>query len=370
MARNYEKTVRKVIARIHEKDRESASEWLLEKQASGLAGNSVRNYAFSLKALSELCPKPLLECERKDIMRLLTDVQERYRDPGLYKHVLRDYLRSNERETLIPPGFRLNRKKSKKEWQDPAKVLTRNDVQRMLEVTRDIRDRAVLAMLWDTGARSHEIAAVQIGDVKLEQKKNPKTGKPVYSVWFRKQKTRGEERRLPLYEASPFMLQWISARRKAYPDSDDPEAPLFISKRRGPIAPLGPKGIRGIVRIAASRAKIEKPCRPHSFRHARATFLKRRGTPDDSLRQWFGWTKLSPMPLRYVSRRAEEQIAEIADKLGYEPLPPPGPVEELVPEDLIPEPRLFVQVDKTFSKLLDDPEVRELLERKMQAMMA
>ena len=43
------------------------------------------------------------------------------------------------------------------------------------------------------------------------------------------------------------------------------------------------------------------------------------------------------MPLRYVSRRAEEQIAEVADKLGYEPLPPPGPVEELLPEDIIPK---------------------------------
>ena len=76
------------------------------------------------------------------------------------------------------------------------------------------------------------------------------------------------------------------------------------------------------------------------------------------------------MPLRYVSRKAEEKVDEVATKLGYEPLPPPGPVEELVPEDLIPEPRLFNQVDKTFSKILDDPEVRELLEKKLQVMMS
>ncbi|MCJ2564175.1 MAG: site-specific integrase [Candidatus Thermoplasmatota archaeon] len=335
MERSYSAVVERVLARISEKDRESAREWILEKRASGLTGNSVRNYAFSLKALSEMCSKPLLECKRKDVMSLLVDVQDRYRDPGLYKHVLRDFLRSNGQEGLIS-GIRLNRRKSKKEWQDPAKVLGRDDIQHMLEVTTDLRDRAILAMLWDTGARSHEIAAVQLGDVKLEQRKNPKTGKPVYSVWFRKQKTRGEERRIPLYEASPFLLQWLNARR-AYPDSDSPETPLFLSKRRGPISPLGTKGIRGIVKVAASKARIEKPCHPHSFRHARATFLKRRGTPDDSLRQWLGWTRGSPMPLRYVSRRAEEQIAEVADKLGYEPLPPPGPVEDLLPEDLTPE---------------------------------
>lgn len=32
--------------------------------------------------------------------------------------------------------------------------------------------------------------------------------------------------------------------------------------------------------------------------------------------------------------------------------------------------RVTVQIDETFSKILDDPEVRELLERKLQGMMS
>jgi integrase len=211
----------------------------------------------------------------------------------------------------------------------------------MLAATTDLRDRAILALLWDTGGRVHEIAAVQLQDLKLEKRKDSR-GKPVYSLWFRKQKVAGEERRIPLFESSPFILSWL----RAHPNREDPNAPLFISKRRVKLRPLTVKGIRGVVKQAAERAKIQKPCHPHSFRHARATDLKRLGVADDALRQWLGWARGSSMPLRYVSRRAEEQIAEVADKLGYEPLPSPGPVEELLPEDLTPEEFPSVPLDE------------------------
>ncbi len=217
MERKFEEVVKRVLARMPEKDREAASKWVLEKKASGLAGNSVRNYAFTLKVLSELCPRPLLECEREDVMSMLVEVQERYRDPYLYKHVLRDFLRSNELESLIS-GIRLNRRKKKKEWQDPAKVIDRSDLGRMLAVAGDLRDRCIMAVLWDSGARCHEVAGIQIGDLKLQKRKSEK---PVYTVWFRKSKTAGEERRIPLYESSRFILQCL----RSHPDHENPRAP-------------------------------------------------------------------------------------------------------------------------------------------------
>jgi integrase len=354
MVTAFEQRVETILPEIPEKDRATASRYFLEKQASGLAMSSLRVYATALKTLSKMCSKPLLECDREDVLRLLIDVQERYKEPSLYKHVLRDMLRSDGRESVIL-GIRLNHKRTKREWQDPAKILTREDLQSLLAATTDLRDRAILALLWDTGGRVHEIAAIQVGDLKLENKKDSRTGKPVYSLWFRKQKIAGEERRVPLYESSSFILPWL----RAHPDRENREAPLFISKRRVDVRPLTVKGIRGVIKQAATRAKIDKPCHPHSFRHARATDLKRLGVADDALRQWLGWARGSSMPLRYVSRRAEEQIAEVADKLGYEPLPPPGPVEELLPEELMPEDLPTV--------VLDEKAIVEKLFEKMKA---
>ena len=59
------------------------------------------------------------------------------------------------------------------------------------------------------------------------------------------------------------------------------------------------------------------------------------------------------MPLRYVSRKAEEKVEEVATKLGYEPLPPPGPVEDLLPEDLLPEDTVTVRSMTDFMETLE-----------------
>ncbi len=330
MTNDYDRIEEKVVASVAEKDREAVSKWLLEKRATGLALNSVRTYGVIVKVLSELSPTPLAECTREEALRLLIDVQERFKSTVLYKHVLRDVLRVHGRENILS-GLPLNRRRKKREWQDPANVLARRDIQRMLATTRDVRDKAMVAVLWDSGARCHEIAAIQIGDLRRVKKGK---GKPIFSVWFREQKTAGEERRIPLYESSPSILAWL----RAHPDPENPEAPLFTSRRKGhKPAPLGTAGIRNIVELAKRKAKIEKPCHPHSFRHGRATDLKMRGVSDDAIRTFMGWVRDSDMPMRYVSRREEDQIAEVADKLGYEPLPPPGPVEDLLPEDLTPE---------------------------------
>ncbi|MFQ6128855.1 MAG: tyrosine-type recombinase/integrase [Thermoplasmata archaeon] len=332
MKADYGKLQEKFFDGLPVKDREAAFKWFLEKRAAGLAYNSLRTYCTILNILSELSSKPLLECNREDTLEVLVEVQERFESPTLYKHVLRDFFRIFGQEDVIS-RISLNRRKKKREWQDPAKVLGRHDIQKMLDATTDPRDRAIVAVLWDTGARCHEIAAIEIGDLKIESREDPKTGKPLYSVWFREQKIAGEERRIVLYESSPFIFRSL----RVHPDPGDPKAPLFVSRRKGVrLEPLGTSGIRTIVRSIGSKARIRKPVHPHAFRHARATFLKSKGISDDAIRAYMGWVRDSDMPMRYISRKDVEKMREVATRLGFEPLPPPGPIEELALEDIMP----------------------------------
>ncbi len=317
------------LARIPEKDREIVERWILERRASGLSENSIRTYIIVSGFLSRLAPKPILELDREDVLRLLIKVQEETKGPAIYKQVLRNLLRCNGKEELIQ-GIRLNKREQKKEWQDPANLLTREEIMSMLSHASDLRDRAAIGFLWDSGCRAHEMLAVDIGDLAFHKDK-----KTLVTVFFRKQKTAGVERRIPLYEASKVILDWL----RAHPYRDNGKAPLFVSnyKKRKERHRLGNSGLSKIIKSVSKAAGIEKNVYAHLFRHSRATYLRKRGTPDESLRYWFGWTRDSDMPVRYISRKDGEHVTEIAKALGVEPLQEPAPPEELLPEDFIPD---------------------------------
>lgn len=323
--------VEKLLEKVPEKDRDLASKWILKKRSEGKTVNSIRTYLNAIATLSKMSPgKAITENDTEDVLNLQVKVREKYRNPVLYCHVLRDFLKKGGREDL---GLlvSLNSKKSKKDWQDPKNLLDRSDVSLMLSVTTNTRDKAIIALLWDSGARVHEIASIQLED--LDRQKNVSNGKSsvLYTLWFRKQKVAGEERRIPLYESSSYILRWL----RAHPDSKNKDAPLFPSKRPGVLS-LTDKAIRSIVTGAGRRAKMGKPTNPHMFRHSRATDLKMRGVSDDAIRAYMGWVRDSDMPMRYISRTEQAQMDEVASKLGYEPLPEPGPVSELESESLLP----------------------------------
>lgn len=332
----YEEIKENSLASIGEKDRESVRLWLLEKKAGGLSENTIRTYYTVARALSDMSSKPLIRCTREDILGILAEAQDRFENPAIYKQVLVDVLRSNGRERVVSRLPRNNRRKARR---DPATILNLKDLQRLLAVTRDVRDKAILGIFWDTGARCHEVASIRVGDIQKFHKKID--GKTYLSVYFRKSKTQGEERRVPLLVSSGFVRTWLHA----HPHNEDPGASLFVSKRRADAPALSSQRLRDIVRLAGKKAGIEKPCHPHAFRHAKATILKVRGTSDDAIRTFMGWTRDSTMPNRYISREDDEKMDEVIQKLGYEKISP-APVEKLEPEDLLPVSQVDIDLDK------------------------
>lgn len=354
MKETNEEIVQDYLARVPPKDRGAGADWILDKRAKGKSANTLRCYLSSFHAISKLSPKPLLKSTKKDVQKLQIAIREKYKDPTIYLHVIRNFLSYHGKDS-VASFISLSFKKSKRDWQDPEKVLNRSDVGRMLSVTRDVRDRCLISMLWDSGGRAHEIASIQNGDL---ERKNDSNGKLIFTLWFRKQKVAGEERRIPLYESSKYILRWL----RAHPDPENKEATLFPSAGRQvkELSPIHTNTIRDIVRIAGRLAKIEKPTHPHSFRHGRATDLKMRGVSDDAIRVYMGWVKDSTMPTLYVSRTQQDQMNEIASKLGFEPLPAPGPVKELESDEFLLPPLSELESvrDEKYDQL--SKEMREL----------
>src|SRR2546427_8434300 len=85
--------------------------------------------------------------------------------------------------------FRLKRTSAKI---SPEEILTLPEVNEMLKAARSLRDRAFLAVLWETGVRVSEVLSLNVADVQeLVMKENG--GKAFITLFFRTVKVKGEE---------------------------------------------------------------------------------------------------------------------------------------------------------------------------------
>jgi len=173
---------------------------------------------------------------------------------------------------------------------------TSDEVTRMIECTESPRDRALLSLLAESGARVGEVSMIRLKDISW----NPNgfiltlTGKT-------------GQRQIPLCGCSADLKDWIN---NFHPFKNDPQAPLFVNPRgqNDPVTNLTVWGISRIVRQVARRSDTEKRIHvyPHLFRHLRATQLAEAGWNEMMLREYFGWSKTSNMPAVYIhlSRRS------------------------------------------------------------------
>jgi integrase len=206
----------------------------------------------------------------------------------------------------------------------PQDLLTREDVDALKEGCRNARDRAFIAMLYETGARIGELIDLTVGDIEEHNRGRKvvidgKTG----------------PRRLPLLEATPAINSWLNE----HPDPHH-DAPLWCKIRDGS-EPLSYHYIRQKLLVRAgeraakanpskfaedpaavadpdAKAEFHKPLNPHHFRHSRASHLANEFT-EAQLCEWFGWVQGSDVPAKYVHLSGRD-IDDAYGKLhGFEP---------------------------------------------------
>lgn len=176
----------------------------------------------------------------------------------------------------------------------PEDLPTAEEVTRMIERTENPRDRALISLMAESGARVGEISTIRLKDICWNDK-------GFILVIHRNRSKSKSGRRIPLCACAEDIKRWVN---DYHPFKDDPEAPLFTSfvDRRTPKTNLKVDGIATVVRRAAMRAGVEGRVHvhPHKFRHLRASQLAELGWNEPMLRQFFGWSKASKMPATYI----------------------------------------------------------------------
>ncbi len=165
----------------------------------------------------------------------------------------------------------------------PRDVLTRAEARLLLESTPagrplDIRDRAILEVLYATGVRRAELLSLAVGDADTR------------AATLRVERGKGGRSRvLPLTAGSCAALALYL--REARPIFAAGGSALFVSSKSG--GPLSDNDVVRIVRQGARRAGISKRTTPHTLRHSFATHLLQSGADIRLIQKLLGHRRLS-----------------------------------------------------------------------------
>jgi integrase/recombinase XerD len=139
------------------------------------------------------------------------------------------------------------------------------------------RDYALLALLFNTGARVQEILDLRICDLQLT--------KPFQVRLFGKGR---KERFCPLWPQTARLLRSFCKERFLEPQS---EHRIFLNHRGEPLTRFG---VRYLLRKYQDRARVHvtgmhgKRLHPHSLRHSTAVALLKAGVDLSTISQWLG----------------------------------------------------------------------------------
>ncbi len=154
-------------------------------------------------------------------------------------------------------------------------AISREDVEKLAE-SSNIRDKAIIMFLYDSGARIEEALNIRIKDLTKTE--------DTYKVRITVSKTKPRTIHLPI--CSKFLELWLNE----YQDKTEVSY-LF---------PVSYEGLRGMLH-RRSKVLLNKSVTPHLLRHSSATYYANH-LSHFQLCYRYGWSMASKMPNRYLDR--------------------------------------------------------------------
>jgi integrase/recombinase XerD len=241
-------------------------------QGRGLSPKTWRDaYGYPLRAvLLPFCERQdiadLTDLDRRAIDRLAAELYQR--EPPLSPASVKSYLKSVnqlmawwEQES----GERQARAQLPRLKKKRREVLSRAELDDLEAAAPNERDKLIIRIMGDVGAREGEVANLRVGDLVARER-----------TYFLRLRGKTGERMAPI---SPALYR----RLKHYGEKGRPRVAtsdkLFLSLRRhGDDYPyLTPGGVYQVVRDAALLARFERPVFPHLLRHSAITHLVSQG---------------------------------------------------------------------------------------------
>jgi integrase len=254
--------------------------------------------------------KLLMEFDHEDLERLLFYVEDvKKLSPGSlwnYKKLVKKLLRWLHNDE--PPKWVRDLKLKKEDSPvQPSDLLTQVEFDTLLEACGHPRDKAIIAVLADSGMRIGALASCRIKNAEFNQ-----YGAIIYISKTSKSKKSTPAKGIPITWSTGYLNQWLAV----HPLKDDPEAPLWVTKDKNQ-EPLSYKSIRKNIADIGKKAGIRKKVNPHSFRHLAITHWILDGYNEQEIKHRAGWSKGSNQMFKIYANFTDQEINDrIYEKCG------------------------------------------------------
>lgn len=319
---------------IPEHNRVATIDYLKSIERIGRAAATIGNNVQFMRFLTTHTDADINKLTKRDVDRIQDEINNWTKKNGKpasksSKHLMKVMLRRflvkygksiGNKEMVEAADFDFAKVKGiKLETED---ILTEDEMNMIISSCRSIRDKAVISLLYESGARVGEIEKLKIKDIKTNRygfhiTLNGKTGK----------------RQVIIHQCQEILKLWLNV----HPDNHNPESPLFttvkqynensfsLNKLERERAQNGPHEynrlksgvIDSILKKAAKRAGIKKRVYPHLLRHSQATRLANTLT-EQQLKKRMGWTGGSTMAATYVHLADQDVDDAVLQTYGVE----------------------------------------------------
>ena len=223
---------------------------------------------------------------------------------SFYKHLLGEDVSYPKQVAWIRSATNRNKKML------PEDILGEEEILKMISAAGNQRDKAIIAVLYDSGIRVGELLSLRIKDLQLNGELahitvNGKTGM----------------RKVPIFFSAPYLARYLEL-VKDKKDNDYLWTGIGTWTNANKL--VDDSAIRKLLRQSAEKAGISKRIYPHLFRHSRATYYANKLT-EQQLKHFFGWTGDSKMVSTYVhisGRDIDDAILQIHGKKPAEAIAP------------------------------------------------
>jgi len=268
---------------------------MLEK---GLSVHRVVKYLYTLKKIREHLNTPFQEASKDDITTFLKWLRtSEYSDwtKRDYKLVLKKFYAWLGQSTLTD-WIRTERPHSE---MLPEELLTEEDIINMITAAPTEMNRALVSVLYETGARIGEIGSLQIKHVAFDQ---------LGAILYVDGKTGPRAPRI-VWSGS-YLEEWLDQ----HPDRTG-SAPVWLNQYG---EALGYGGLRKNFLTCAKAAGVEKRAYHHLMRHSRASEMSGAMT-ESRMSVYFGWVQGSGMPASYIHLSGQAANNSVLSMYGLQP---------------------------------------------------
>ncbi|WP_243459750.1 site-specific tyrosine recombinase/integron integrase [Metabacillus bambusae] len=243
--------------------------FLSARKVEGLSNLTLDGYKLELGLFAKYMNKAVVQITTSDIRKFLAH-NENWMISTVDRKlsVLKSFFAWLVREEMLLRDPTAKIKAPKKPKRLP-KGLSVEELEIVRESCENLRERALMEVMYSTGCRLSEIQNLKTSDINIQEMNARVIGK-------------GDKERVVYlsFKALHHLRSYLKSR-------DDECEFLFVTERR-PIRKMSDRNIERIVDQIEARANISKKLSPHTFRHTFATLAMENGADLADVQQLLG----------------------------------------------------------------------------------